>query len=118
MSITELTNEELKQMMAENSNLQIVDVRRLEEYLYLGHMPEARLIPLHELPHQFRTLDPELHTVLLCQAGVRSTDAGHFLMAQGFKHVYNLTYGMACWDEPVNRDIEALKELMQSQGDA
>lgn len=118
MSITSLTNEALKQMLAETPNLQLVDVRMLEEYLYLGHIPQARLIPLHELPHQFRTLDASQPVAVTCQHGIRSLDACHFLQAQGFTQVYNLTYGMAEWDEPVERDITALQNLMQTKGDA
>lgn len=96
--ITQLDNETLESLMeTEGEGLQVVDVRTPEEHQYLGHIPSAVLLPLHELPHRFTTLDKTKKTVLVCEHGVRSMDASAYLCHLGFNQVYNLTHGMAAW---------------------
>lgn len=94
----------LKQMMAEKPDLVILDVRTPQEYLYLGHIPQATLLPLHELPNSWQQLDPAKETVVLCQHGVRSQDASHYLAQLGFTALYNLEEGMSTWDGPIERE--------------
>ncbi len=103
MTIVHITPETLKDLLHSNPTLQVLDVRTPEEFQYLGHLPEATLIPFHELPYAFRILNREEPVVLICQHGVRSLDACYFLEAQGFDHLYNLEAGMAAWDGPVER---------------
>ena len=115
MTITNIEPQELKSMLENQPGLQLVDVRTPEEYLYLGHIPEARLMPLHELPYQFRNLDPAAPVVVTCQHGVRSVDACYFLQAQGFQNLYNLMEGMSSWGYPVERDVSLLENMIHPQ---
>lgn len=98
MNITQLDNEALKRLLADDSTVQVVDVRTPEEYGYLGHIPQARLLPVYELPARWRELERDKKTVLICEHGVRSLDASYYMAHLGFPHVYNLTHGMAAWD--------------------
>lgn len=104
MPIQTIGNEELKQLMAAEKSLVVLDVRMQDEYLYLGHLPEATLIPLHTLPAEVSRLDPLQKTVVLCQHGLRSLNACEYLNHLGFQHLYNLEAGMAEWDGPVVRE--------------
>jgi rhodanese-related sulfurtransferase len=95
-----IDNPDLTAMMADGQPLQLVDVRTTEEHRMLGYIPGAMLLPLHELPLRWDTLNPEVRTVVTCEHGVRSVDACFFLARLGFKQLHNLTYGMATWDGP------------------
>ncbi|HEY9746890.1 MAG TPA: rhodanese-like domain-containing protein [Oculatellaceae cyanobacterium] len=100
MPVVNLNNEELQQLLAQEPDIQLLDVRTPQEYWLLGHIPEARLLPIHMLPDALPTLNPSLKTVLVCEHGVRSIDASYYLLQQGFHQVYNLTAGMAEWNGP------------------
>ena len=99
MPVTNLTNAELKQLLANESDLQVLDVRTPEEWQHLGHLPQALLFPIYELLDRLSELDKDKKTVVICEHGVRSHDASHYLhLRAGFSHVYNLTHGMSDWD--------------------
>ncbi|MBY0449214.1 MAG: rhodanese-like domain-containing protein [Cyanobacteria bacterium] len=76
---------------------QVLDVRTREEHHYLGMIPGAMALPMHELPQRFTELDPDKETYLICQHGVRSLDAACYLDQLGFKKLTNLSEGMASW---------------------
>ena len=100
-AITQLDNAALEQLLeTEGDALQVIDVRTHDEHLHLGHIPSAKLFPLHLLHETAPTLDKERKTVLVCEHGVRSMDASLYLCHLGFNQVYNLTYGMAAWSGP------------------
>lgn len=100
MSVTPLTNEQLQDLMTQQTNLLLLDVRTPQEFYGLGHIPGAHLLPIHELPEQLAVLDPQQPTVVICEHGVRSYNASHFLAHHGFQSVFNLTAGMAEWNGP------------------
>lgn len=101
MAITSLSAPELTQLLVDTPDCQILDVRNPDEHAAFGVLQNAKLIPLHELPYAFRTLDATLPVVVVCQHGVRSLDASYFLNAQGFTTVYNLDGGMVTWTGPL-----------------
>lgn len=115
MSVTPITPEELQSMLKQNPDLQVVDVRTQEEYQYLGHLPQAKLIPLHELPYAFRVLNSTEDVVVMCQHGVRSVDACYFLEAQGFDRLFNLQNGLEDWPGPLERDVSKFESLINPQ---
>ncbi len=98
MSVTPLTNEQLQALMATASDLLLLDVRTPPEFWRLGHIPGALLLPIHELPARMAELNPAQPTVVICEHGVRSYNASHFLAQHGFQSLYNLTAGMAEWN--------------------
>ncbi len=103
MDIHQLSNEALTALLAAEPDIQLIDVRTPEEYVGLGHIPQARLLPMHELPNRWSELDKNRKTVLVCEHGVRSMDCAWYLKAHiGFQDVYNLTQGMAAWTGPRN----------------
>ena len=92
-----LSNAELEQQMAQTQPPLLLDVRTIEEYEQLGHIPGARLIPIHEIPQRLGELDPTQATVVICEHGVRSFDASRYLIHKGFSNISHLSAGMAEW---------------------
>ena len=109
-----LTSKEAYEMWkADPDKIKILDVRTLEEYIYIGHAPMAWNIPVFFQSHNwdeskkhfsmspnpdfmkhinevFKTDDTILVT---CRSGGRSAMAVNRLTVEGFKNVYNITDG-------------------------
>lgn len=100
MPVTNLDNAALQKMLADEPDLLLLDVRTPQEYFMLGHIPNARLLPIYELPEQLPALDPARKTVVICEHGIRSADAAMYLAHHGFTQVYQLAAGMAEWNGP------------------
>ncbi len=80
------------------SEVQIVDVREAPEFIdRLGHLPQARLVPLSQLMERIGELDRERPVVAVCRSGVRSAQASVLLSKAGFPQVANLAGGMLRW---------------------
>jgi rhodanese-related sulfurtransferase len=80
------------------SAVQIVDVREAPEFIdRLGHLPQARLVPLSQLIERLGELDRERPVVAVCRSGVRSAQASVLLAKAGFPRVANLAGGMLRW---------------------
>ena len=78
--------------------VQIVDVRNTDEYHGpMGHIPEARLIPLDELNDRLAEIDPDQPVVTVCRSGGRSAQACFILQKAGYSKVANLAGGMLRW---------------------
>lgn len=80
------------------ATLQIVDVREAPEFIdRLGHLPDAKLVPLSQLMERLGELDRERPVVAVCRSGVRSAQASVLLTKAGFGQVANLAGGMLRW---------------------
>jgi rhodanese-related sulfurtransferase len=102
MPITQVTPEGLSRLLEESMTL--LDVRTVEEYVGLGHIPQARLLPLHTLEASLNELNPLQSYAITCQHGVRSMDACFYLQSKGFTALYNLQEGMASWTGAMSYD--------------
>jgi rhodanese-related sulfurtransferase len=76
----------------------VVDVRTPEEFA-MGHMRDAKNIPLADLSKRIGELDKSKTktVVVVCQTGARSDKAARQLAAAGFDDVYSLEGGLAAW---------------------
>jgi glyoxylase-like metal-dependent hydrolase (beta-lactamase superfamily II)/rhodanese-related sulfurtransferase len=80
------------------AKLQIVDVREAPEFIdRLGHLPDAKLVPLSQLTARLDEFDRERPVVAVCRSGVRSAQASVLLTKAGFGKVANLAGGMLRW---------------------
>ena len=99
--IVEISEDELREMMAKKKNLQILDVREDWERMQSRidpslHQPLGTLVnsvPVSPLD----CLIPEKEVVVYCKAGVRSRMACEALQSIGFNHLFNLSPGMDGW---------------------
>ena len=100
LSITykNVTAAEAQQLIRENSNLIILDVRTQSKY-DSGHIPNAALIPVEELADRLGELDETKLILVYCQSGGRSAQASQVLVDNGYSQVYNLEGGIIAWQE-------------------
>ena len=94
----DMTVAEAQQLISENGNLIILDVRAQSEY-DSGHIPNAILIPVGELVDRLGELDKTETILVYCRSGVRSVQASEILMDSGFSQVRNLEDGIIAWQE-------------------
>jgi len=83
-----------------HKNALILDVREESEYK-LGHILNAKLIPLGQLRNRIGELQRyrEQSVVVVCRSGQRSASACATLGKQGFTQVYNLAGGVNAWQK-------------------
>jgi glyoxylase-like metal-dependent hydrolase (beta-lactamase superfamily II)/rhodanese-related sulfurtransferase len=95
VATTEQINvDELQHRLDEGKAGQLVDVRRPAEW-ESGHIPQARHLPLNELPSRTSGLEKEQTVTAICAGGYRSSIATSLLEQQGFSHITNVVGGMA-----------------------
>ena len=99
---------------ADPAKIMVLDVRTTEEYIFVGHAPMARNVPLVSQTYEWDAsrqyfsmkLNPDFITqvtdfantadtiLVMCRSGGRSAMAVNQLSQAGFKNVYNITDGM------------------------
>jgi len=99
---------------AEPDKVKILDVRTLEEYLFVGHPTMAWKIPLATQTYEWdaekkqfpmkplpdfvsrvsEVAKPDDTLLVMCRSGSRSAMAVNLLAKAGFKNVYSITDGM------------------------
>ncbi|MET3699377.1 rhodanese-related sulfurtransferase [Bacillus oleivorans] len=93
--VKQITTEELKNVLTDK-NKQFIDVRTQGEYK-ANHIREFENIPLNQLPQKTESLSKEKEVVVICQSGMRSSQASKQLKKSGFKSVTNVRGGMSAW---------------------
>ena len=98
--VAQLSVEELKELRDAGKSPFVLDVREPDEYqrANIG----GTLIPLGQLPQRVGELNKNDEIVVHCKLGGRSTQAVELLMANGFKHVKNLTGGITAWAQKID----------------
>ncbi|MEK6281511.1 MAG: rhodanese-like domain-containing protein [Acidobacteriota bacterium] len=96
--ITQITVDDLHNLIEKENELQILDVRRPPEYEG-GHVPHAVHAPLSSLQPNIPelALDPMKPTAVICAGGYRSSAATSILRQHGFKKLLNVTGGTGAW---------------------
>ena len=90
-----LTKEEMKEILNNNSNVILLDVRSPQEFEE-GHLRGAINIPTYELYTQAlkRLKDKDAIIIAYCTVGVRSKNAINTLRKMGYKNLYHLEGGI------------------------
>jgi rhodanese-related sulfurtransferase len=85
-----ITAAQAQEMIVQNPNVIILDVRTEGEYLE-GHIENATLLPYDKIPQQAKlTLSNTSSTVLVyCRSGRRSAIAAQSLVDLGYSNVYD-----------------------------
>ncbi|MBM7573272.1 rhodanese-like domain-containing protein [Aquibacillus albus] len=92
----EISTIELQNLVEENKDLNIIDVREVDEVAQ-GKITGALNIPLGLLEFRMHELDKSKEYIMVCRSGGRSGRAAQFLESQGF-NVINMTGGMLAWE--------------------
>ncbi|NOZ58759.1 MAG: rhodanese-like domain-containing protein [Euryarchaeota archaeon] len=82
--------------MIQKGGVEVLDVRTPQEYYGEGHIKGAKLIPLSELQHRLRELNPAKRYLIYCRTGHRSAQACRLLSQLGFE-TYNQLGGIVQW---------------------
>ena len=96
----EVTPEEIAARLRAGEEIVLLDVRSASEFRAY-HIPGAVHIPIDELATRCDELDPKALIVALCEHGIRSAIATHFLRQSGFACALNMRHGMSEWRGPV-----------------
>ena len=92
-----LTVDQLRQVLADTPDLQLVDIRNPGE-LAVGVIEPAVTLPLGTLAGHLDELDPSRPTVVYCAGGYRSSAGASLLRTHGFVDVSDLLGGYAAWE--------------------
>lgn len=97
---TDITSEDFREQFASGADgeRQFIDVREEEEYAE-AHICGASNIPLSELPARLDEISEDAPVILVCNTGVRSSQAALFLAGMGYDQdlIYNLEDGTKGW---------------------
>lgn len=94
---TQISQETAKEMMEQEDDYVIVDVRRQDEY-DAGHIPGAILIPNESIGCDPPEALPDYGQIILiyCRTGNRSKQAAEKLAAMGYRNIYEFG-GITTW---------------------
>jgi rhodanese-related sulfurtransferase len=95
--VRQITVDNLRRMLVERADLQVIDVRRPGEYAD-GHVPGAMSLPLGpDLSERAAGLNLRRPTAVICAGGYRSSAATSLLAPRGFTELVNVTGGTGAW---------------------
>ena len=84
------------EMIQNDDNVTLLDVRTPEEFKKDGRIAGAKLIPLGQLSKNLKMLDKSKKVLVYCRSGSRSTSASRILGNNGFTAI-NLSGGIGSW---------------------
>jgi molybdopterin/thiamine biosynthesis adenylyltransferase/rhodanese-related sulfurtransferase/molybdopterin converting factor small subunit len=95
---------EVKSKIDRGDRFVLIDVREPHEY-QICNIPQAKLIPLGDLPKRVNELNSADEIVAHCKSGMRSAKAVEFLKQAGFKKVRNMKGGILAWSDKVDPSV-------------
>ena len=102
--IKETTVHELHELISQNADYQLIDVREPHETTIAEIGGE--LIPLASVAENAHRISRHKKVIVHCRTGVRSADAIRILESQfGFQNLYNLKGGIKAWSEEIDPSI-------------
>jgi rhodanese-related sulfurtransferase len=102
-SMSDLSQNEWTQALAEQPGAVVLDVRTVEEF-ESGYIPNAKNIDLQMGPgfiDEINTLDKNKSYYVYCRSGARSAQAVQLMRDLGFDETYNLLGGILEWEGEV-----------------
>ena len=103
-AVPQLGVKELKKLMDEEADFQLIDVR--EPYEYAIANLGGELIPPSQISRQAGRISRDKKVVLHCRSGKRSADAIRELQKlDSFDNLYNLEGGILAWAQEIDPDM-------------
>ena len=100
----EKTVSELKAMMDNQEDFQLIDVREPHEADICNI--EGILIPMNEIPDHIEEIAKDKPVVIHCRSGARSGRIIEYLeQSQGFTNLYNLKGGILAWADEIDHSM-------------
>lgn len=92
----EILPTEVKAKLQRGDDFLLIDVREVHEH-QARNIPQAKLIPLGEIPRRLHEIDRSREIVVHCKSGMRSAKACAFLRESGYANVRNMRGGIDAW---------------------
>jgi len=103
--IKEITVQELKSMMDNNENFQLIDVREPHEVEISSIGGE--MIPMGSIPNNTDKISRDKKVVVHCRSGKRSASVIQYLQQNfGYDNLLNLKGGILAWAEEIDPSME------------
>ena len=100
----EITVKELKQLMDDQADFQLIDVR--EPYEVEIAEIGAELIPMGTIPSSVEKIAKNKKVIVHCRSGKRSGDVIQWLeTSHGYDNLYNLVGGILAWSKEIDQRI-------------
>ncbi len=100
----EVTVKELKKLLDEGADFQLIDVREQNEFEFANLGGE--LIPLGSVPDNIDKFAKDKQVIIYCRSGARSGNAVQFLeKSHGFDNLYNLKGGILAWSDEIDPSV-------------
>lgn len=100
----EITVQELKTMIDQNEDFQLIDVRETFEY-EVSNLDGIN-IPLAGILIESDKISKDIPVVMQCRSGKRSAQAVMLLEQQGYTNLANLKGGILAWKEEIDPTID------------
>ncbi len=100
----EISVTEAHQQLRSDEPPMLIDVRERDEHA-IGHVLQAELIPLAELPNQLSKIPKDRQVLIMCHHGGRSMRATQYLRAKGYDLATNIKGGIDAWSQEVDHEI-------------
>jgi len=97
--------QELKELLDNQADIQLIDVREPfeNEICTLNGL----LIPMNEVPSRVEEIAKDKQVIIHCRSGKRSGNIVEFLEQQyGYENLYNLTGGILAWAAEIDPEME------------
>jgi rhodanese-related sulfurtransferase len=104
MTVKQISATALKDKIAQQAAVVLLDVREPNEFEY-ARIENSLLIPLNQIPQRLTKLDPHQEIVVICHHGIRSEMAAQFLVKSGFKNIANLAGGIDAWSRECDDSV-------------
>jgi molybdopterin/thiamine biosynthesis adenylyltransferase/rhodanese-related sulfurtransferase/molybdopterin converting factor small subunit len=104
-TLEEITAAQLNDLIKNQSDIQIIDVREPHEY-EIAQIPNTKLIPLGQIVNRVGEIDANRTAIVHCKGGVRSAKAINDLKQAGFTgKLVNLKGGITAWSDEVDTSV-------------
>lgn len=95
---------QLKALMDEGADIQLIDVREPNEYEFANLGGE--LIPVGNIPENIDKISEDKQVIVHCRSGARSAQVIAWLETNhGFDNLYNLEGGILDWSDQIDPKI-------------
>ncbi len=103
--VKEITVKELKKMMDDGVEFQLIDVREPYEYEFCNI--DGELMPLSTVPQNADNIARDKPVIMQCRSGKRSAQAIQLLQSidPAFENLYNLKGGILAWSDEIDNSI-------------
>ncbi len=100
----EKTVQELKQMLDNKEDFQLIDVREEHEFEICNLKGE--LIPMGEVSDNVAKISKDKPVVIHCRSGARSGNVCNYLEQNfGYTNLYNLKGGILAWADQIDNSM-------------